>query len=143
MTRQTVWAHELHVAPAPTSPAKAREFVEGYCQRQDLPYLVEDIRLVVSELVTNAVLHARTRIRVRIEELPTMVRLTVYDECLDAPVLSLAGHMMAEDENGRGLWLVDACSDRWGTDLTAADGKSTWALFAVRPPAETSHLHAV
>lgn len=130
---QMVWANELHVVPATTSPAQAREFVERYCRDHDVPYLVEDIRLVVSELVTNAVVHARTRIRVRIEELPSCVKLTVYDESLDLPVLSLAGHLVAEDESGRGLWLVDACSDAWGTDLEDVDGKSTWAVFAVRP----------
>ena len=133
MRSQPVWANELHVAPATTSPARARDFVENQCHEQDLPYLVDDIRLVVSELVTNAVIHARTPIRVRIEALPLWVKLTVYDQSADLPLLSLAGHVLAEDENGRGLWLVDACSAEWGTDVASGDGKSTWALFAVRP----------
>jgi anti-sigma regulatory factor (Ser/Thr protein kinase) len=133
MTASVVWANELHVPPATTSAAQARDFVESYCSRQDLPYLVDDLRLVVSELVTNAVLHARTRIRVRIEELPFCVRLTVYDESLDVPPLNLARRVSAEDENGRGLWLVDACSADWGTDLYGDEGKSTWAHFVLRP----------
>jgi anti-sigma regulatory factor (Ser/Thr protein kinase) len=137
MARMTIakaeWAHELHVAPATTSPAQARDFVTDYCHRQDLSYLVDDVVLVVSELVTNAVIHAQTRIRVTIEELPFCVKLVVYDESLDLPVLSLAGRVRADDEGGRGLWLVDACSADWGTDVASSEGKSTWALFAVRP----------
>jgi hypothetical protein len=69
---------------------------------------------------------------VRIEELPFCVKLTVYDQSLDLPLLSLAGHVLAEADGGRGLWLVDACSADWGTDLVG-DGKSIWVLFAVRP----------
>ena len=69
----------------------------------------------------------------RIEELPFCVKLTVYDQSLDIPLQRLAGHVLTEDENGRGLRLVDACSDGWGTDLARGDGKLTWALFGVRP----------
>ena len=133
MSTPVVWANELHVAPATTSAAQARDFVEDYCLQQGLPYLVDDLRLVVSELVTNAVVHARSRIRVRIEELPFCVKLTVYDESVDLPLLNLAGRMSAEVECGRGLWLVEACSADWGTDLHGDEGKSTWAHFAVRP----------
>lgn len=130
---KAAWANELHVAPASTAPAQARGFVKDYCHQQDLPYLVDDIVLVVSELVTNAVMHAQTRIRVTIEELPFCVKLIVYDESLDIPMLSLAGRALADDEGGRGLWIVDACSADWGTDVASSQGKSTWALFAVRP----------
>lgn len=132
MNRQVVWAEELHVAPAMTSPGRARDFVERCCNQHDLSYLVEDICLVVSELVTNAVIHARTRIRVRIEEWLLCVKVTVYDESVDLPLMS-PGCQSSEDESGRGLWLVEALSAAWGTDLAGAEGKSTWALFAVSP----------
>ncbi len=133
MAAEAVWVNELDVAPAATSVARARDFVERFCEHQELPYLVDDIRLVASELVTNAVVHARTRIRVGIEEVPLCVKLTVYDGSADATWLNLADRVLATDESGRGLWLVDACSAAWGTDLGDDDGKSTWALFAVRP----------
>lgn len=128
-----VWTNELYVAPATTSPAQARDFVGQYCDRRDLHYVADDIRLVVSELVTNAVVHARTRIRVRIEELSFCVRLMVYDESLELPASGVVGGVSEEDESGRGLWIVDACSADWGVDLHDGEGKSTWALFAVRP----------
>ena len=71
-------------------------------------YLLDDVRLVVSELVTNAAVHARTRIRVKIEEMAFCVKLTVYDQSADVPVRSLASRVGADDESGRGLWIVDA-----------------------------------
>src|SRR5687768_8027247 len=89
MTSQAVWSNEMRFAPASTSPAEARAFVERHLAHHELRYLVDDIRLVVSELVTNAVVHAITPIRVKIQELPFCVKLTVYDESADVPVLRL------------------------------------------------------
>lgn len=133
MTAQTAWWEEVRLAPEATSPAKAGAFVERHLGLHELVYLVEDIRLVVSELVTNAVVHADTRVRVRIEEVPFCVKLTVYDESMDLPVLALHDRVSTDAEHGRGLWVTDACSADWGTDLGRGEGKSVWALFAVRP----------
>ena len=133
MTDPVVWSKELHVAPDTTSPAQARRYVEKFLDQQDLGYLADDVRLVVSELVTNAAVHARTRIRVQIEEMAFCVKLTVYDQSADLPVSSLAARVCADDESGRGLWIVDACSADWGVDLTDGGEKCTWALFAVQP----------
>ena len=59
ITERHHWSHEVHLNPLATSAAEARTFVVAPSRRQhDLAYLVEDVRLVVSELVTNSVLHA-------------------------------------------------------------------------------------
>jgi anti-sigma regulatory factor (Ser/Thr protein kinase) len=58
------------LAPSATPPAEARAFVELHLTHHELRYLVDDIRLVVSELVTNAVVHASTPVKVGIEALP-------------------------------------------------------------------------
>ena len=81
------WDQERQVAPATASPAQAHDFVERPLIQPGLVHLVGDIRLVVSELVTHAVVHAGTSIRVRIEELPSCVKLTVYDRSVNLPVL--------------------------------------------------------
>ena len=126
--------NEAHLAPTAIAPVEARDFVKQYLTQHHLDYLIDEVCLVVSELVTNAVVHARTPIRVRIEELPFCVRLTVYDEGVDLPVLRLATRLDSNnDDDGRSLWLVEACTEDWGTDLVADEGKCTWALFAVRP----------
>jgi anti-sigma regulatory factor (Ser/Thr protein kinase) len=121
------------LARATTSPAEARSFVELHLTQHELSYLVEDIRLVVSELVTNSVIHATTEARVRIEQLPFCVKLTVYDESAELPVLRPESRTADHAEGGRGLCIIDACSLGWGADLDRGSGKSLWALFAVRP----------
>jgi anti-sigma regulatory factor (Ser/Thr protein kinase) len=133
MTSPTAEASEVQLAPEATSAAEARAFVRRFLLKRDLHYVADDVCLVVSELITNAVLHARTPVQVRIEELPFCVKLTVYDQAVDRRVLNLRDRMDADDEGGRGLWFVDACSEDWGTEPVGEHGKCTWALFAVRP----------
>ena len=58
------WSHETVLAPEPISAALARDFVYVHLVAHDLFPLVEDVRLVVSELATNAVAHAQTPFRV-------------------------------------------------------------------------------
>lgn len=133
MTSPVAGPNETQFAPEATSPARARDFVERYLNQQDLPYLVDASCLVVSELVTNAVVHARTPIRVSIEEMQSCVKLKVYDESVDIPMPSLADRVGTDNESGRGLGLVDACSEDWGAELAGDEGKCIWVLFAVRP----------
>jgi hypothetical protein len=134
MNAHAGWAAERQFAPATASPAQARDFVERPLIQHGLVHLVGDIRLVVSELVTNAVVHAGTSIRVRIEELPSWVKLTVYDRSVDLPVLRLSTRISDDTESGRGLWIVDACSSEWGTDLTDGEGKAIWARWPCGQP---------
>lgn len=143
MTTSVVWAAERHFEPVETSPGQARDFVTSQLLRHDLAYLADDVRLVVSELVTNAVIHAATPTHVRLEELSFCVKLTVSDDSVDMPVRRLSSRLTSHDEGGRGLWAVDACSADWGTDLAGSEGKCIWALFAVRPTSSwvTSTAH--
>ena len=138
MNARAGWAKERQFAPATASPAQARDFVERPLIQHGLVHLAGDIRLVVSELVTNAVVHARTSIRVRIEELPCCVKVTVCDGSVDLPVLSLSAHLSDETEHGRGLWIVDACSSDWGTDLMDGEGKAIWARWPCGPGPDAS-----
>ena len=133
MTPVPVWADEARFPPGPASPGQARALVGRRLTEHDRHSLVDDVTLVVSELVTNAVVHARTAIRVRIEELPFCVKLTVFDESADLPAPRLARRVVGDSEGGRGVWLVDACSTDWGTDRVGDHGKCVWALFGVTP----------
>ena len=92
-------------------------------------HVAEDAALAVSEFVTNAVLHAGTVLSVRVRRLGDGVRLEVEDGSAEPLVLSpdppddfLATPAMT----GRGLALVAATVDRWGTDLRPG-GKEVWA----------------
>ncbi len=89
----------------------------------------QDGALAVSELVTNAVLHAGTSFRVRIVRLGAGMRIEVED---GNPYLPLVGAVRPEDllanrsMTGRGLALIAATADRWGCDPRPA-GKVAWA----------------
>ena len=94
------------------------------------PQLVDSASLVVSELVTNAVLHARTEITVVLELLDDgSVRLEVSDQSSELPQRR---RYSEESGTGRGLVLVDALSSGWGVESRAEDGKTVWA--ELRPP---------
>jgi anti-sigma regulatory factor (Ser/Thr protein kinase) len=83
---------------------------------------IADAELLVSELVTNAVLHARSAARVMIERAGTTVRVSVFDDSPARPRLRDYG---PEAVTGRGLVIVDRIAARWGVD-PSDDGKCVW-----------------
>jgi anti-sigma regulatory factor (Ser/Thr protein kinase) len=129
---QALWVREAHLDPEPRSAALAREFVGHELRRHDLRYLVLDVQLVVSELVTNAVRHARTMIDVTLEGQPFSVLLVVHDRFPATPVTRMPG---LTETGGRGLLIVREVSLDWGVDLHPQGGKSVWVMFGLLPQA--------
>jgi anti-sigma regulatory factor (Ser/Thr protein kinase) len=122
-------ARELLVLDAgPTAAAAARHFVSG-C----LPGVPEDAvvnaQLVVSELVTNSILHAGTVMRVGVRQAGALVRLEVGDQDRRRPEPK---QYSPDAGTGRGLQLVEALAVAWGVDA-APDGKTVWADVALGP----------
>ncbi len=109
----------------------ARRFIEGLLVERKLDYLVEDVRLVTSELATNAARHARSSFTVLLEGLTDSVRLTVTDSSRFRPVLSAAPGLATA---GRGLHVVGFYSRDWGVRQGSRNGKSVWASFDMRSP---------
>lgn len=120
------WSHETVLAAEPTSAALARDFVCVHLVAHHLLHLVEDVRLVVSELATNAVAHAQTPFAVTLSSANGSVLLAVQDESTSAPVRSAPDVM---DMSGRGLVIVELLSQRWGTSTDGHGSKSVWASF--------------
>jgi PAS domain S-box-containing protein len=89
------------------------------------PHLVDDIVLLVSELVTNAVIHGSAPIELRLRRSRRHVVLEVYDGAFFLPRKL---RPTPDDEHGRGLQLVTILADRWGIRPTA-EGKSVWCMF--------------
>ncbi|MHB1582283.1 MAG: SpoIIE family protein phosphatase [Acidimicrobiales bacterium] len=89
--------------------------------------LIDDVVLAVSELVTNAVVHGRPPVEVRIRCSATEVVLEV-DDGSPAPPRRL--RPTPADEHGRGLQLIAGRSGRWGT-RPVANGKSVWCTFTL------------
>jgi hypothetical protein len=124
------WCRETVLAPLSASPSEARAFVGRHLLDHQLSHLVEDVRLVASELVTNAVMHARTPIALALEELPFCVMLSVHDDSPLQPVTTVAH---ADAIGGRGMNLVEQFSNGWGVTPGLRDDKTVWASFALRP----------
>jgi anti-sigma regulatory factor (Ser/Thr protein kinase) len=93
----------------------------------DVPELRHSAELVTSELVTNAVEHARTEIEVGVTRTGGGVRIEVCDADPHPPTLcqQLPGAVAAR---GRGLDLVANMAQRWGCHA-GAGGKIVWALL--------------
>lgn len=112
----------LALEPVPGSAAAARRFVADTLGGWGCDALVETARLLVSELVTNAVLHARTAMTLVVGLRRGGVRVEVHDGSPGSPVLREYGD---DAMTGRGLALVAELSARWGVDRDR-DGKSVW-----------------
>lgn len=107
------------------SPLAARRFISSVLTRW--PYegrvALADARLVVSELATNAVIHAGTPFAVSVRHTGSAVRISVRDWSPTPPVMRNGGPASL---TGRGLRLVARVAEAWGVD-DDPDGKITWA----------------
>jgi PAS domain S-box-containing protein len=111
---------------AASSAARARAIVRRALAGTDTPDVVDAAQLAVSEVITNALVHAGTVIHLRVRLDGTLFRVEVADGSPHFPsprdYTSLAG-------TGRGLTLLDDSVDRWGVH-TRGDGKVVW--FEIR-----------
>ncbi|RKE23200.1 SpoIIE family protein phosphatase [Streptomyces sp. TLI_171] len=103
-------------------PARARRFTRTTLESWGLSALIDYAELVVSELVTNALLHADAPRRLRLFRDRTLT-LEVADAGGQPPRLRSSAE---EDEGGRGIHLVSELAHRWGSRPTR-HGKVVWA----------------
>jgi len=114
------------LAPHPTAPRAARDLVSRALLAWRLSQQIPDACLVVSELVTNAMIHAGTDIDLTLAEHRRSVRIAVRDHSQDLPVEQHG----RSDEDGRGLGIVAELSSAWGMLPHAGGGKVVWAVLA-------------
>jgi Histidine kinase-like ATPase domain len=117
----------------------ARDFTIATLRRWEVAGRCEDIVIVVSELLTNALRHALPRsggtrtgppVRLGLLQPGQCVVCAVADPSRTAPVPRMADDI---SETGRGLQVIAALSDRWGYTPPSDMGKVLWALFSTRP----------
>ncbi|HEX2038504.1 MAG TPA: MEDS domain-containing protein [Acidimicrobiales bacterium] len=120
---------ERTFAASAKSPSAARRFVATVLERWGRAELVENAEYVVTELASNAVLHAGSVFVVAVSRSGDGVRIAVSDTSAAAPVLN--EHSLAR-LSGRGLLVVAALARRWGVQ-PSADGKSVWAELGACP----------
>jgi len=119
----------IELPPIPTSVAAARRWSGEVLERLGAPQLADTMALLVSELVSNVVLHARTACWLRIDQQDRSIRVEV-DDGDDV----LPGEIVVPDplaSSGRGLVLVDALSAAHGVEALARGGKRVWFELAV------------
>jgi anti-sigma regulatory factor (Ser/Thr protein kinase) len=116
--------------PRVTEVRAARRFTSDWSRRCGADGLGATLSLVVSELVTNAVEHARSTVELALALVDrTTVRVEVADDGPGQPVVLDPG---IGDEAGRGLVIVDGLVDRWGIERDPArPGKRVWAEVRV------------
>lgn len=99
--------------------------------RVGAPELSDTMALLVSELVSNVVLHARTRCCLTISQTPSRIRVEVQDGSDRLPGLRERTDPLAQ--SGRGMVLVDGLSAAHGVDPQPAGGKRVWFELEVPP----------
>ena len=157
----------LALTPDLGAPTRSRRWLAARCDQWGIPELHEDLSLATSELVTNAVLHARTSLEVTVTIASARVEVGVRDHNPRWPiVLPFRADLSADIEGllrahpwrdegdlrhpswvvgesgsiaaGRGLHLLKAVSDHWGiSELPGDTGKEVW--FDVGVPTSWPH----
>ena len=120
-----------HLAPRPDSARRARRIVATALAEAGRDDLVETAELLVSELVTNSVVHARTPIELVVTADRAGLRVAVHDGSAHLPSLRQYGRTAT---TGRGLELLTLLAHRHGTDADAdAAGKTVWFEMGAGP----------
>ncbi|MFJ6795568.1 ATP-binding protein [Streptomyces sp. NPDC091268] len=103
-----------------------RRILRMFLERWELPGLSDAAELALTELVANVVRHVPGRgCTVLILRRPQGLRVEVTDGCPHPPHVTRAGRDPLR-ENGRGMLLVEAVADRWGSLPLPGGGKTVW-----------------
>ncbi|MGJ6962969.1 ATP-binding protein [Streptosporangium sp. G11] len=116
--RRASWS----LLPIPASVPKARRLIGGRLAQWGIDGQSEIVRLLASELVTNALRHAWGPIQLTVFYRDGRLRCEVGDA---NPALPQMREAHEDDEGGRGLQLLDLLSGQWGSDRTPG-GKVSW-----------------
>jgi len=108
------------------SPAEARHLVSRFAAENDVRSESGSALLVLSELVTNAVLHGAEPIDVYVSREGDMLRIEVSDGGARSDGVVPRSHDDHGQPGGRGLHIVNSLAQRWGT-IDNDDGKTVWA----------------
>lgn len=117
----------LSLPPTVEAPRVCRGFVMRHCRDIGDQERV-NVLVAVSELVTNAVVHAATDIEVRVSRFGPRLRIAVRD---GSPIMPRMLDPAPDSLHGRGLHIVRRLSSSFGVSPAAPTGKVVWATFRV------------
>ena len=116
----------LDIAPEAVSVHEARTFAETTLRDWAVPRdVIQDAALVISELLTNAIVHGRPPIRIRLHKTRRELAVEVDDGASAMPRKLYAA---PEDIRGRGLFIVGELSSRWAARADGT-GKTVWSTL--------------
>lgn len=125
MLEAVAWAlaeSRAHLERDPRSSAAARRFVGETLRHWDCEDLLDTVNLLVSELVTNSVVHADSAADIAVVLKPDAVRIEVSDR---GPVIPSVTDADEDATSGRGLAMVEALASSWGV-TPGPGGKTIW-----------------
>jgi anti-sigma regulatory factor (Ser/Thr protein kinase) len=129
------------LAPGPRGAAQARRWVVAACVEIGRDDLRENAALAMSEVVTNAILHGRAPVTVRLRGTRDHPRVEVRDASPEPLAMFSDDPADFTDELptfGRGLAIVAGFSEAWGAERDG-DGKLVWFVPSATPPERPSH----
>jgi anti-sigma regulatory factor (Ser/Thr protein kinase) len=121
-----------------TAPRQARDFLAAACSAWRAEQFIAPASLVLSELVSNAVMHAGTALDVQLRLTDDVLLLSVHDTGPGMPpsvmpqsVIQQPGQPDLLSVGGHGLDIVSQMSETWGVapDPGKNTGKSVWCLM--------------
>jgi hypothetical protein len=122
--------HSLRLAPHPTAARAGRDFVRRTLLDLRLSRHITAASLIVSGLVSNAVMNSGTDIDLTVYEHRQALRIAVRDHGADLPFERVD---TAGDDEGQRLAIVARHSSAWGVLPHAGGGKVFWAVIAASP----------
>jgi anti-sigma regulatory factor (Ser/Thr protein kinase) len=128
--RMTTLTASIDLPPMPASVPAARHLLLDVLRAWDVAHDRDDAALLVTELVANVIDHVREEAGLTLELAVSdgWLRIAVVDGSSVRPVVR---ELAEERPRGRGLLLVKAIADRWGSE-DHRGGKRVW--FELRPP---------
>ena len=116
------------LAPAPGAAGLARDLIDVASEAWNFPDLRHPGRLVISELVANAVQHTGTPMAVTVWRRQSGLHLSVRDGSPRLPGQPATTPAPSRGSGGQGLLLVDTLASSWGA-MSTRDGKMVWATI--------------
>jgi anti-sigma regulatory factor (Ser/Thr protein kinase) len=127
---------EHHWLPAhPASAGEARRLVRAFVRHAGQVERLDSAELLVSEVVTNALLYTAQDVRLFLSADEQGLRVEVYDHSPHLPAVSAGRDRDAS--TGRGLALLELCADAWGADPRPG-GKVVWFRLGRGPLEEAA-----
>ena len=124
----------IELQPAPESVAAARRWSVQRAEQAGFGELRDTVALLVSEVVSNVVLHARTPCELSVATSGQQVRVEVRDGHDRLPGVTRSRDPLSS--SGRGMVLVEALSDAHGSTALPGGGKVVW--FQLAGPSEST-----